>query len=114
MLVVKGNQPTLQEAITTTFADPALLAAHPGSCATSRERGHGRGERRTLTVSSALAGFLGWPGHQQIFQLVRRRTLLKTGEVQTQTIYGITSLSPRRADARRLLGLLRAQVHLDD
>lgn len=102
-MVVKENQPTLHEAIVTAFADPAFLAAHPGSRVTSWERGHGRQEQRTLTASSALVGFLGWPGHQQIFRLVRRRTLLKTGEVRTQTVYGVTSLSPRRVLA--LLGL---------
>jgi predicted transposase YbfD/YdcC len=107
VMVVKDNQPSLREAIATAFADPALLAQHAVSRARSRDRGHGRLERRTLTLSTALVGFLGWPGHRQVFEIVRRRTALKTGAVQTETVYGITSLPPSRADARRILAYVR-------
>ncbi len=106
-MVVKDNQPALREAIATAFADPALLAQHSLSRASSRDRGHGRLERRTLTLSSALVGFLAWPGHRQVFQLVRQRTILKTGVVQIETLYGITSLPPSQADARRILAYVR-------
>ncbi len=107
VMVVKDNQPALREAIATAFADPALLAQHSLSRASSLDRGHGRLERRTLTLSSALVGFLAWPGHRQVFQLVRQRTILKTGVVQMETLYGITSLLPSQADARRLLAYVR-------
>lgn len=107
VMVVKDNQPSLREAIATAFADPAFLAEHPRTRVRSRDRGHGRLEQRTLTLSSALVGFLGWPGQQQVFQLVRQRTMLTTGLVQAETIYGITSLPPSRADARRILTSLR-------
>ncbi len=99
ILIVKENQPTLYEAIATAFADQALLAEHPMTTTSTTNRGHGRRERRDLTLSTALADYLTWPGHQQVFELVRRRTNQRTGEVSGETIYGITSLSPSRADA---------------
>ena len=107
MMIVKENQPGLHEALVAAFADPALLAEHPQSRAHSLDRGHGRLERRKITLSSALADYLTWPGQQQVFQLARSRTSLTTGEVQRETIYGITSLSAAKADAACMLGLVR-------
>ncbi|MDK0545411.1 hypothetical protein P6O83_15880, partial [Clostridium perfringens] len=60
-------------------------------------------EERTLTVSSLLNDFLGWPYLQQVFKLERRFTTTKTGEIQEQVVYGITSLS---RDAIRPVDLL--------
>jgi predicted transposase YbfD/YdcC len=93
IMLVKENQPGLHAAIATAFADPALLAEHPHSRARSMDRGHGRLERRVITLSSALADYLDWPGQQQVFELVRTRTNLRTGAVQAETVYGITSLA---------------------
>jgi predicted transposase YbfD/YdcC len=106
IMIVKENQPTLYDDIATAFADPALVA---GTCTVARteNRGHGRLERRALTLSTALAGFLTWPGHQQVFHLVRTRTNLRTGEVSCETVYGITSLTPARADAAFVLDRVR-------
>jgi predicted transposase YbfD/YdcC len=107
IMLVKANQPGLHAAIAEAFADPALLAEHAGSRARSLDRGHGRLERRTLTLSSALADYLDWPGQQQVFQLVRTRTHLRTGVVEGETVYGITSLSAARADAACVLKRVR-------
>jgi predicted transposase YbfD/YdcC len=107
VMPVKENQPALHEAIALAFADPALLAEHPHSEASTTDRGHGRLERRELTLSAALAGYLSWPGHQQVFRLVRTRTDRRTGEVCRETTYGITSLSPARADAALVLARVR-------
>lgn len=46
-----------------------------------------------------------WPGLRQGFELTRERTV--KGETTVEVIYGITSLGPQRADARRLLELVR-------
>jgi hypothetical protein len=54
-----------------------------------------------------LLGYLEWPGQQQVFMVQRERINLRTGEVQRETVYGVTSLGPQRADAARLLRLLR-------
>jgi len=60
-----------------------------------------------ITLSSALADYLDWPGQQQAFQLVRSRTNRKTGAVQAETIYGLTSLSAAKADATYVLARVR-------
>jgi len=62
-------------------------------------------ETRTLTRSTALTGYVDWPDLAQAFQLVRQRTL--RGKTTTETVYGITSLPPERADADTLLRLTR-------
>ena len=69
------------------------------------DKGHGRRERRTLTSTTALNGYLDWPGVGQVFRLVRERTI--GGVTTSVVVYGITSLTRRQADARRLLGLTR-------
>ncbi len=107
VMVVKDNHPRWREDIAAVFADPALLT-EAGPPAETLDYGHGRMERRRLWTSTALVGYSDWPGLQQVFRLDRRRVLLRTGEVQHETIYGATCLSPHRADARRLLGLVRA------
>jgi len=107
IMIVKENQPALHEAIATAFADPALLADHPLTTAATTNRGHGRLERRALTLSCALADYLTWPGQQQVFELVRTRTNQRTGEVCGETIYGLTSLSTARADAAFILDRVR-------
>ncbi len=107
VMVVKDNHPRWCADIAAVFADPALLA-EAGPPAETCDYGHGRIERRRLWTSTALVGYSDWPGLQQVFRLDRRRIFVRTGEVQHETIYGATCLSPHRADARCLLGLVRA------
>lgn len=56
--------------------------------------------------------YLDFPGVRQCFQLTRTRTLRDraTGEFRTttETVYGITSLPRDRADAGRLLAIVRS------
>ncbi|MGH2346102.1 MAG: ISAs1 family transposase [Chloroflexota bacterium] len=106
IMMVKENQPTLHADIATAFADPGLLAG-TSTTATTHARGHGRAERRDLTLTSALAAYLTWPGQRQVFALTRTRTTLRTGEVSGEIAYGITSLSATRADAAFLLDRVR-------
>jgi len=39
---------------------------------------------------------------------------LRTGEVEGETVYGVTSLPPARADAARLLRLVRQHWHIEN
>jgi len=48
-----------------------------------------------------------WPYLQQVLQLERRRVMRLTGEIQTETVYGVTSLTAREASPQRLLELNR-------
>lgn len=62
-------------------------------------------ERRTLRTTRLLTLGHLWAGLRQGFELTRERTVrgVKTVEV----VYGVTSLSPDRADAAALLRLVR-------
>lgn len=69
------------------------------------EKGHGRIERRTLTSTVSLNSYLDWPGVQQVIQVERERTV--RGRKESETVYYVTSLSRQKADAKRLLELIR-------
>lgn len=116
---MKENQPDLLAAITDAFDDAGVsprerrLAAAERQTARSTDKGHGRVERRALTSTTALSDrtggrepYLDWPGLGQCFRLVRERTL--NGKTTSETVYGITSLTRDKADAKRLLTLVRA------
>jgi predicted transposase YbfD/YdcC len=110
----KGNQPQLEEDIRLWFepeSDPIPGQGRvPKDFETVKQtsKGHGRLEERTLTVSSQLNDFLDWPYLQQVFQLERRFLFMKTGKIQEQVVYGITSLSREEITPRKLLDLIRS------
>lgn len=110
----KGNQPQLEEDIRLWFEpEPDPLPGQgrvPKDFESVREtsKGHGRLEERTLTVSSQLNDFLDWPYLQQVFRLERRFLFMKTGEIQEQVVYGITSLSREEIAPGTLLTLIRS------
>ena len=106
VLLAKANQPTLAEDLRLFFTEPP-----PDVCdwrqAHTCTKGHGRLEIRDLVASTELNEFLAsaWPGVTQVFCL--KRTVQRQGHLHTQTVYGITSLSPQQASSARLLELVR-------
>lgn len=111
--LAKDNQPSLQEDIEALFTldrrtvEGGRVAMDLRSAGT-RDKGHGRLDRRQISVSSELKGYSDWPGLEQVFVLQRQRVDLKSGEQEHETVYGLTSLSADEAPAERLLGLVRA------
>jgi hypothetical protein len=71
-------------------------------------KGHGRLETRTLTVSSQLKDFLDWPFLEQVFQLQRRSIFNHTGEIREQVVYGFTSLRREEITPLQLLKKIRS------
>src|SRR5258708_29939183 len=112
VMLAKGNQPTLEHDIALVFDEPP--EDDPQSMAETLDRGHGRIERRRLTVSATLAEYSTWPGLQQVFRLERETVLRATGEIRAEIVYGVTSLSPPHADARRLLDLTRRHWRIEN
>jgi predicted transposase YbfD/YdcC len=112
VLIVKENQPQLRADIELVFSNPPWDDEQP--TADTVDSGHGRIEHRRLTASSALVGYTDWPHLQQVFQLERRTIMKKTGEVRGETVYGLTSLDPERADAARLLRLTRHHWRIEN
>ena len=73
--------------------------------ASSTNKGHGRVEKRTLRTTTILTKHQEWKELRQGFELTRERTV--KGRTTVEVAFGITSLSPERADAQRLLELTR-------
>jgi len=105
VLVVKDNQPRLHADLVAYFADPRATARS----ASTTDRYHGRTETRTLYATARLSGYLAqyfpFPRIGQVARLVR--TVREKGQTRTETADLINSLMPRRADAARLLALVR-------
>jgi predicted transposase YbfD/YdcC len=112
VMLAKGNQPNLEADIALVFTEPP--EDDPQLHAETTDRAHGRVEHRRLTVSSALVGYSDWPGLQQVFRLDRQTLLRSTGEIRTETVYGLTSLRSARADAQRLLTLTRHHWRIEN
>ena len=116
---VKGNQPQLLDDIALTFQ---AQTASPGSnvparderVATSVDDGHGRIERRTLTVSSDLKDYVDWPLARQVFAYTVRVFQPRSGKRSERLTYGITSLSAAEAGPERLLQLVRSHWGIEN
>jgi predicted transposase YbfD/YdcC len=80
--------------------------------ATTTDKGHGRIEKRTLRTTTILTKQQDWVGLKQGFAVVRERT--EKGKKTVEVVHGITSLSPERADARRLLELTRGHWAIEN
>jgi hypothetical protein len=85
---------------------------------------HGRRETRQLwaladPALNACAGEAGeherpWPHVRQVCRVRRQRVDVRTGELEDEVSYAITSLPPARADAARLLRLLRGHWGIEN
>jgi predicted transposase YbfD/YdcC len=113
VMVVKANHPQFLEDIETVFALPPI-AGEQRTAAATLDLGHGRIEQRGLQTSNVLVGYSDWPGLAQVFRLKRQVILKKTGEVREEVVAGVTSLLPERADAARLLTLVRGHWHIEN
>jgi predicted transposase YbfD/YdcC len=109
---VKENHPQLLQDIQTLFApEPCIKGFSPPPkvqrLAQTLEKGHGRIERRTLTVSSDLKGYIDWPYVEQVFKLEREFKQLTTGQVTQEVVYGVSSLTAAEVGADQLLAITR-------
>ena len=109
---VKENQPELLADLRTLFEpEPCIKGFSPATkdlrAAKKVEKGHGRMEKRTLTASRDVKGYVEWPYAEQGFQLEREFKQLNTGQITREVVYGITSLTIQEADAARLLEITR-------
>jgi len=78
------------------------------------EKGHGRLERREIRVSSELVGYSDFPGLSQVAELKKRVVFLKTGEVEENTEYILSSLSVKGTGPDRLLVLMRGHWGIEN
>lgn len=112
--LAKGNQSQMEEDIRLWFEPDVQpipgMNFPPKDLESVQEtnKGHGRRETRTLTVSSQLKDFLDWPYLEQVFRLDRRFVSHKTGEIHEQCVYGFTSLTREEVTPRQLLHHIRS------
>lgn len=118
--IIKDNQPETAEALARLFGpEPVVKGFSPAShdefeTAQTVEKGHGRRETRTLTVSPASPVWLNWPGVTQVFQLERHFVRVKDGKGMHEVVFGVTSLTRAEASPARLLELVRAHWHIEN
>lgn len=113
LLPVKDNQPLLRQDIKLVFAHADRLADTITEARTTDQHG-GRIETRWLRASTALEGYLDWPGHKQVLELQRTVTDKRTGKTRCEVAHAITSLGRERATARQLLEVWRAHWHIEN
>jgi hypothetical protein len=71
-------------------------------------------EVRRIWASTELQGYLDFPYAAQVFCLQRQTTQLTTGKFRAETVYGVTSLNPEKADPARLLSLNRRHWSIEN
>ena len=116
---VKDNQGRLKEDIEVLFAPESCVSGFSPShkdfrTATTRDKAHGRLERRTLTASSQLKGYLDWPYAEQVFRLERRFRRLQDDKRMEKIAYGVTNLTAAEASPEQLLHLTRAHWGIEN
>lgn len=116
LVTVKANQAALLADLQLFFdpptAEPNWLRTDQRT-AQSLDYGHGRTlERRTLTASTDLTGYLAWPHLAQVGRI--ERTWREHGVTKRWVGYAITSLPPDRADAATLLRLKRGHWQIEN
>lgn len=77
-------------------------------------KAHGRLEQRRTQTSTALNDYLHFPYVGQVFRIERKVTHGKSGKTHQETAYGVTSLHPQQADARRIGELLRGHWEIEN
>jgi len=107
-LLAKDNQLTLHEDIADLFEDRSPDRRR-WQQAETWDKGHGRLEHRHITCSPDLNDWFAkqWQGIEQVFRLERTRLMLKTGAIEHEVVYGLSSLSMRQAPPARMLSLIR-------
>jgi len=115
VLIAKDNQARLKEDIADLFEDRTPDRRRWQQSETW-DKGHGRLEHRQIMCSPDLNDWFGkeWEGIAQVFRLERTATLLKTGEVRHQVVYGLSSLSLQEAPPQRMLALIRAHWKIEN
>jgi predicted transposase YbfD/YdcC len=109
---VKGNQARTQWAIEKLFVQEVVqlqqgqpLSRHCQQAQTVN-KGHGRIEKRVLLTSTQLNDYLDWPAVAQVFRL---ETIIQfpNGKNTRQVVYGLTSLTSKKASPARLMRFIR-------
>jgi hypothetical protein len=98
LMIIKGNQPTLQETVAQALSGPdADFAA-----ATRAEAGTGHGRRERRSIRTAPTDGIIWPYAAQVFRIRRDSGPTRGAWTHKEIAYGITSLPAALAGPRHL------------
>ena len=120
VLPVKGNQPTLLQAVQAVLAalPKAEREAQQRRSTWTVEQGHGRIENRFLLLATVSPGQVEWPGVAQVFALERRQHHPARGgrpaSHHRELVYGITSLQRKEAGPETVLRLQRGHWSVEN
>ncbi len=81
-------------------------------CATTRDKGHGRSERRTLRATTALNDDRDWPGVGQVGQV--ESVVTRDGKTTREVRSFITGAPRSEADAETLLKWARGHWSIEN
>lgn len=116
---VKENQPALRADIEALFEiEEGKSRLKPMKNdfqrASSLDKQHGRMEQRRITTSAMLAGWKDWPGLRQVFKIEREVEEISSGKKREETVYGVSSLCREKADAGRMLAIVRKHWQIEN
>jgi predicted transposase YbfD/YdcC len=115
LMVVKDNQHELWTAIDVLFhASPLPRGEDDRQTVVTRDKAHGRIERRTLESSVALKDYLDWPGVDQVLRRTCHRVEIRTGRASEEVTYGITSLGRQRASLEQVVQFWRGHWTIEN
>ena len=113
LTIVKKNQPQMYQDLVDFFDDPD---AEQEEWQYSRQvhKGHGRLELRQLWASTQMNDWFEteWAGVAQVFRL--RRNVQDGEKAREETVYGVTNLPRKKANASRLLALQQAHWRIEN
>jgi predicted transposase YbfD/YdcC len=78
------------------------------------EKQHGRLETRRIWTSSQLSDYVKFPCSAQVARVERITRVIASGKIRTEVVYLITSLTPEKASAERLLALNRGHWEIEN
>jgi predicted transposase YbfD/YdcC len=93
---------------------PPQNPRRPGQPHAETDRGHGRIEQRSIQVAATSAEQVRLPYAAQAFCIVRETFKLDGAVRSCEAAYGLTSLTPKKADRERLAELARGQWEIEN
>jgi predicted transposase YbfD/YdcC len=113
LTIVKKNQPQMYQDLLDFFDDPDAEQEEWQYCH-KVQKGHGRLEIRELWASTQMNDWFEteWAGVAQVFRI--RRHVTAGDNEREETVYGLTNLPRKKANASRLLALQQAHWRIEN
>ena len=113
LTIVKKNQPQMYQDLVDFFDDPDA-EQEEWQYSKQAHKGHGRLERRELWASTQMNAWFEtqWDVVAQVFRI--RRQVQDGAKVREETVYGLSNLPRKKANASRLLALQQAHWRIEN